>query len=123
MSNDEYVWGRGEGADTLTDAGGTDRLNVLAGVAADQLWLRHVGNNLTLSVIGTSDTFTVNGWYSSAANQVESFQLSDGKTLLASQVQSLVDAMAAFTPPAAGQTMLPAGYQASLQPVIAANWA
>ncbi|OYY65258.1 MAG: hypothetical protein B7Y51_03145 [Burkholderiales bacterium 28-67-8] len=30
-SNDVYAWGRGEGADTLSDAGGIDRLEVLPG--------------------------------------------------------------------------------------------
>lgn len=123
LSNEVYVWGRGEGADMLTDAGGTDRLDVLAGVAENQVWLRKVGNNLELSVIGTSDSLTINGWYSGAANQVESFRLADGQALLASQVQQLVDAMAAFVPPAPGQTSLPANYHAALNPVIAPSWA
>ena len=122
-SNDIYVWGRTQGIDTLSDSGGTDRLNVLSGVTANQLWLRHVGNNLEISVIGTTDKFTVNNWYTSAANQVESVKLSDGKTLAASNVDNLVNAMASFTPPAAGQTTLPANYQTALNPVIAANWA
>ena len=123
-SNDTYIWGLGEGADTLSDAGGTDQLSVLAGVTADQLWLRHVGNNLELSVIGTADKFTINNWYTATANQVESVRLSDGKTLLASKVESLVQAMAnGLTPPALGQTTLPANYQTALNPVIAANWA
>jgi len=121
-SHDIYVWGRGDGADTLTDAGGNDRLDLLAGVSADQLWFRRVGNNLEMSVIGSTDRFTINGWYTSAANQVETFRLSDGQTLLASQVQQLVNAMAAFAPPAAGQSTLPPDYAATLQPVIAANW-
>jgi hypothetical protein len=30
--------------------------------------------------------------------------------------------MAAFAPPAAGQTTLPDDYRTALQPVIAANW-
>jgi hypothetical protein len=30
--------------------------------------------------------------------------------------------MAAFAPPAAGQTSLPPNYQTALNPVIAANW-
>ena len=47
---------------------------------------------------------------------------SDGKVLLDSQVQNLVQAMAAFAPPAAGQTTLNASQQAALAPVIAANW-
>jgi hypothetical protein len=42
--------------------------------------------------------------------------------LLDSQVQSLVSAMAAFAPPAAGQTTLTVSYQNALGGVIAANW-
>ena len=122
-SDDLYNWGRSGGADTLTDSGGTDRIDILAGVTEDQVWLRKVGNNLELSVIGTSDRLTINGWYASTANQVESFKLSDGQALQASQVQQLVDAMAAFAPPAAGQTTLPANYQTALNPVIAPSWA
>jgi len=122
-SSDVYVWGRGEGADVLTDSGGTDRLDLLAGVTEGQIWLRQVGSNLELSVIGTTDRLTMNGWYANPANRVESFRLSDGQALLASQVQQLVDAMAAFAPPAAGQTTLPANYQTALNPVIAPSWA
>lgn len=44
------------------------------------------------------------------------------KCITDAKVQSLVDAMAAFSPPSAGQTTLPAGYQTALNPVIAANW-
>ena len=121
-SNDVYAWGRGEGADTLSDAGGIDRLEVLPGVTEDQLWLRRVGSNLELSVIGTADRLTINGWYTNPAKRIESFQLADGQALQATQVQRLVDAMAAFAPPAAGQTTLPPAYQSALQPVIAPNW-
>ncbi|TXT35919.1 MAG: putative rtx family calcium-binding cytotoxins and bacteriocins protein, partial [Comamonadaceae bacterium] len=46
----------------------------------------------------------------------------DGKTLLDSQVQNLVSAMAGFAPPPAGQTTLSAAYQNTLAPVLAANW-
>ena len=42
--------------------------------------------------------------------------------LLDTQVENLVAAMAAFAPPAAGQTTLSQSYQDALQPVIAANW-
>ena len=121
-SNDTYVWGRGEGADTLTDSGGTDQLSILAGVAADQVWLRRVSNNLEVSVIGTTDKFTITNWYASTGNQVESMVLSDSRSLSASKVQGLVDAMASFTPPAQGQTTLPANYQTSLATAIATSW-
>jgi Ca2+-binding RTX toxin-like protein len=81
-----------------------------------------VPNNLDVSIIGTSDKFTLTNWYLGNQYHVEQFKTSDGKTLLDSQVQSLVDAMAGFAPPAAGQTTLSASYAASLNPVIAANW-
>jgi hypothetical protein len=42
--------------------------------------------------------------------------------LLESHVQQLVDAMAAFNPPALGHASLPASYQQQLTPVLAANW-
>jgi hypothetical protein len=94
------------------------RLDVLPGVTEDQLWLRRVGANLELSVIGTTDSLTINGWYASPGKQIESFHLSDGQALQAGRVQQLVDAMAAFAPPSAGQTSLPQPYQTALQPVI-----
>jgi hypothetical protein len=53
---------------------------------------------------------------------VEQFKTSDGKTLLDSQVQNLVSAMAAFAPPSAGTVNLSAAYASQLAPVIAANW-
>jgi Ca2+-binding RTX toxin-like protein len=121
-TTDVYVWGRDQGADTLSDAGGIDRIDVLPGVTEDQLWLRRVGKNLELSVIGTADSLTINGWYASPGKQIESFHLSDGQALQAGRVQQLVDAMAAFAPPSAGQTSLPQPYQTALQPVIAPNW-
>jgi hypothetical protein len=43
-------------------------------------------------------------------------------TLIDSNVENLVNAMASFAPPAAGQTTLPTDYQTSLAPVLAANW-
>ncbi len=41
---------------------------------------------------------------------------------MVSPVKNLVVAMAAFAPPTAGQTTLPASYEESLNPVIVANW-
>jgi Ca2+-binding RTX toxin-like protein len=121
-SADTYQWGRDQGQDVVTDSGGNDRLQVLAGVTADQLWLQHLGNDLDVKVIGTGDDILIKNWYGSTSNRIETFVLSDGKTLLAADVQKLVNAMASFSPPADGQTTLPTNYQGSLLPVIASNW-
>jgi Ca2+-binding RTX toxin-like protein len=126
FGNDTYLFGRGAGLDTVIDndatVGNTDVLSIGAGVAANQVWLRRIGLDLEVSVIGTNDKSTISYWYADKAHHVEQFKTADGKVLLDSQVDVLVSAMAAFAPPAAGQSTLPANYQAALNPVIAANW-
>lgn len=81
--NDTYLFARGDDADVASDndtaACNSDLAQFAAGIANDQLWFPHVGNNL-------------------------------------------VQAMAAFAPPSAGQTTLPPAYQTALAPVLAANW-
>lgn len=122
-SNDVYRFGRGDGQDTIVDYGGSaDRIELGSDIAADQLWFQRSGSSLVVSVIGTTDRITVNSWYSSDAYKVETLQLANGQTLASTQVQALVDAMASFAPPAAGQTTLPPNYQSSLGGVIASSW-
>ncbi|WP_122317458.1 calcium-binding protein [Pseudomonas cichorii] len=124
--NDTYILGRGYGVDTVVEndstSGNTDVARFMDGIATDQLWFRKVSNNLEVSVIGTSDALVIKDWYTGAATHVEQFKTSNGKTLLDTKVQGLVDAMAAFSPPAAGQLTLPDNYKEQLSPVIAANW-
>jgi Ca2+-binding RTX toxin-like protein len=124
--NDTYVFGRGYGIDTVVEndatVGDTDIAQFLSGVITDQLWFRHVGNNLQVSIIGTSDKMNISNWYTDEANRIKQFVTADGRQLLDTQVENLVSAMASFSPPAAGQTTLPQNYQDALAPVLAANW-
>lgn len=120
MSADTMAGGAGD--DTDATAGVQDQLLFGSDIAAEQIWLRQSGNNLEISLIGTGDKVTVANWYLGQDHHVEVLKLADGRQLLDSQVQSLVQAMAAFAPPAAGQTTLPDSFAAALSPVIAANW-
>ncbi|WP_310601125.1 calcium-binding protein, partial [Desulfobulbus sp.] len=124
--NDTYLFGRGYGSDTIIEndatAGNTDVARFLADITEDQLWFARVGNNLEVSVIGTTDTLNIRNWYAGSQYHVEQFQTANNKVLLNSQVDALVSAMASFTPPASGQTTLPPEHQAALAPVLAANW-
>ena len=70
----------------------------------------------------TSDKFIVQDWYAGSANRVEQFRTADNRLLIENRVENLVQAMAAFAPPASGQSTLPQNYQDALAPVIAANW-
>ncbi|WP_462386740.1 putative Ig domain-containing protein [Acidovorax sp. Q11] len=122
---DTYFMEAGTGQDTIVENDSTSNVTDLlqwgSNVRHDQIWLRKAGNNLEVSVIGTSDKAIVKDWYVGSSRRVEQIW-ANGKVLTDAKVQSLVDAMAAFSPPSAGQTALPAGYQTALNPVIAANW-
>jgi Ca2+-binding RTX toxin-like protein len=126
LGSDTYIFGRGFGLDKISENDATllnqDRVNFLDGIAAEQLWMRKIGNSLEISVIGTTDKLTVNNWYLGGAYHIEQLQLANGLTLLDSQVQNLVNAMASLTPPPLGQTSLTAANANVLAPVFAANW-
>ena len=115
----------GDGHDVInnTDAGnGNDKVLFDAGIGADQLWLRQLGNDLEISIIGRADSIKVQNWYSDETKRVDSFELAEGNVLLASEVQNLVAAMSAFTPPSMGQTSLTSAQHQALDVVIATNW-
>jgi hypothetical protein len=99
-----------------------DQLHFGEGISIDQLWFRQVGGDLEVSLLGGDDRVRIAGWYEDVSRRVESFQTADGGQLLDGQVQALVDAMAGFSPPAPGETQLPAAYREALAPVLAANW-
>ena len=123
--NDTYMFARGDGRDLIQDyqtSANTDRLIFGEDIAADQLWFGRSGNHLQVNVIGTDDRVTIDNWYAGAAYRVEEFHAGDGAILLHGQVDALVQAMAAFAPPAAGETSLPGHYRETLDAVIAANW-
>jgi Ca2+-binding RTX toxin-like protein len=126
VGNDTYVLGRGTGADVIGEddaaPGNIDVLLFEPGVSIEQLWLQRLGTALELSVIGANDRVLLENWYSGNQYHLEQFKTSEGKILLDTQVQNLVDAMAAFSPPALGQTSLSEDYRNALVPVLAASW-
>ena len=94
--------------DTDTTVGNKDTLQLGADVANDQLWFSQAGNNLEIQIIGTNDRMVITNWFGGNANHVEEVKAGDGKTLTDTNVQNLVTAMAAMTPPPFGQTTLTA---------------
>jgi hypothetical protein len=105
-------------------ASGQTQTDELSFTEADsnQLWFSRSGNDLLVSVIGTSSDVDISNWYSTGSNNVQLFSAADGKVLSNNQIDALVNAMASFAPPAAGATTLPDSYQSQLQPIISANW-
>jgi Ca2+-binding RTX toxin-like protein len=123
--DDLYRFDRHDGRDLILDADPApnhDRIGFGEAIRHDQLWFNRVGNDLTIELIGTRDEVTVQNWYASTDNQIEALQSGDGYTLLNTQVDQLVQAMAAFSPPASGELDLPPRLQSQLEPALAANW-
>lgn len=125
--NDTYLFERGGGRDVIQDQDGTwfnSDLLKISDATSRQLWFSRSGDNLDISVIGTTDRVTIDGWYASSKNRVEKITaLGDNKTLSYTKVNALVSAMSAFAPPAEGQTTLPTNVQSSLSKVLASSWA
>jgi len=80
-------------------------------------------NDLRLTIHGSSDQITVQNWYIGSSNRIETIQAGNGQTLLSTQVDQLIQAMAGFTQ----QTGLTWDQGIDQQPqdvqaVLAASW-
>ena len=128
--NDTYVFGLGYGQDVIVDQdatpGNTDVLSFTSGIVPLHLWFQRVHNDLQISVMSTTDKVTIQDWYKGSQNQIELIR-AGGQTLLNTQVDRLVQAMATFVPTVSGQSPVTDMYQMAcaqinLSPVIAASW-
>jgi hypothetical protein len=126
--NDTYLVNRGEGHDTLSDTDGTagnaDTLRYGATINPLDLVLSRQANDLRIAVYGSADQVTVQNWYGGASNQVETIQAGNGQTLVSTQVNQLIEAMAAFTTANNGMAWDQgiASKPEEVQAVIAASW-
>lgn len=79
--NDTYRFGRGSGQDSISEQGGTDIVELGAGISASNVALSRAGWDLVLSVNGTSDRLTFNGYFERTENTVEQIRFADGVTV------------------------------------------
>lgn len=123
--SDTYVFAAGDGQDVINNLSNTpdtdtDALSI-EGIVREDLWLSRQGNNLVIDVTGSEDSITIRDWYANTAQQLDVIQ-AGGSSLYANQVDSLVNAMAAFGAPAGGEIDLNPLQRDQLNAVIAANW-
>ncbi|WP_053144697.1 calcium-binding protein [Pseudomonas sp. P97.38] len=123
---DTYLFNRGDGQDTVNEYdpgyGMSDTLALGTDLSPQDLWFRRSGSDLEISVVGGDEKLTVSNWYQGGVYHIEAMKLSDGKTLLDSQVQSLVDTMASFGVAPGAETTITTDQRAQLDSVLAANW-
>ncbi|NOS81120.1 MAG: calcium-binding protein, partial [Nitrospira sp.] len=133
LGNDTYQVDRGEGQDTIVENDGTvgnsDSLLYGATINPLDLVLSQQANSLRIAIHGSTDRVTIQNWFSQPDTaQVETIQAGNGQTLLSTEVDQLIQAMAAFTSntglswDAASGGAGTAGQQAEFQGIIAASW-
>ena len=122
--SDMYLYNRGGGQDTVIDnAGAADSILFEATINPMDLVLSRQTNDLRLAIHGSTDQVTIQNWYGGATNQTEMIQAGNGQTLLNTQVNQLIQAMASFSQQT-GLTWDQAIDQRpqEVQTVLAANW-
>lgn len=123
--NDTFLYSRGGGQDRVIDnSGASDILAFGATINPLDLVLTRQVNDLRLAIHGSTDSVTIQNWYTSpTTNQIEDLQAGNGQHLLNTKVDQLIQAMAAF-----GQQTGLTWDQAidqrpqDVQTVLAANW-
>ncbi|WP_417585648.1 calcium-binding protein [Pelagibacterium sp.] len=122
--SDIYHFAAGDGQDkidNLSSAATDNDILVIEGRAHSELWLSRQGNDLIIDLEGSDDSLTVLDWYANASQQLDSIQAA-GSTLYATEVDNLVNAMAAFGAPVGGEISLNQSQRDQVNAVIAANW-
>ncbi|WP_047683961.1 MULTISPECIES: S8 family serine peptidase [Xenorhabdus] len=112
----------GHGSNKLEFNGDMGNLVLGKDISLDNLRFQHAGQDLQISVIGSKQEVTLHNWYASSPERPASIMVGDGHRLMDSEVEHLVQAMAAFAPSAPATTMFSDVEQQRLQPVLAANW-
>ncbi|HEY3476162.1 MAG TPA: putative Ig domain-containing protein [Anaerolineales bacterium] len=126
--NDLYNFSLGDGQDSINDSdalsGNQDRLLFGQTINPLDLVISRQANDLRLAIHDTSDSVTIQNWYTNRiANQIEDLQAANGQHLLNTQVDQLIQAMASFSQQT-GLTWDQAIDQRpqEVQTVLAASW-
>jgi Ca2+-binding RTX toxin-like protein len=103
-----------------------DTLEFGAYIAPEELWFQRKsesdGIHLEVSRIGSNnEKITIKNWFDNDC-RIEKIKIYGGKSITDNNIDQLVNAMAAFSPPALGQETLPSNYQQTLTPIITAAW-
>ena len=77
LGNDLYRFARGDGRDTIVDAGGTDAIEFTTGVTAADISVVQVGGDIELRVGDDGGRIRILGGFSTAA-RIESVRFADG---------------------------------------------
>jgi len=78
LGNDTYIFGKGYGQDVVFDYSGSDSIQMGTGIKASDVTVTRDDSNLYLSINGSDDKLTLQGWYLTSDFQVERVVFADG---------------------------------------------
>lgn len=93
-SNDTYLFHKGDGQDTINDAGGADIIQFGSNVSKNNIALFMDGSDLVLSY-GNNDTITIQN-QDASNNQIETIKLADNTYLSNTDVNTLIQTMTSY---------------------------
>jgi VCBS repeat-containing protein len=88
--NDRYEFNLGDGADTIVDASGLDTLFVGGNLIEANLEGFRVGNDMLISVMGTTDSITLTNWFAQGQG-VQRIEFADGSFLDTVGIEGLLN--------------------------------
>ena len=99
--NDTYVFSKGDGKDTIydQDSNPDNKDRIQLGYDILNTVFKRDGSNLCIGFADSTDTITINNWYSGSSYQIEEIKSSDNRNITNVQLQLMIDAMAAYTSP------------------------
>lgn len=122
--DDRFEFTAGDGADVLLNRDASpdsvDSLSLL-NLQFDQLWFSRRKKHLVIDVIGSPDQVRINNWYAADRHKLDMIS-TENHTLYANQVDSLVNAMAAFDVPRGSVATTVQDTSDTLQPLLTSVW-
>jgi Ca2+-binding RTX toxin-like protein len=93
--DDAYIFDAASGSDRIVDASGRNA-TFITGVSRENLWLRRVGDDLSIAVIGGDSTITIDNYYAaSGASTMRQVSL-ESESLFLRYAEPLIAAMSAY---------------------------
>lgn len=93
--DDVYLFEAGDGNDVINDTSGDDIVSL--GQSYLDTIFSQVGDDLQITVAGSSDSITVSSWFTNSSSQIEMVEGLDGSLISNTQIELLIQAMATYS--------------------------
>ena len=94
--DDIYLFGKGDGVDTIYDYHGNDTIKFKEGISKEDITFVVADGNLSIKY-GDSDAITINGYKNSSSYQIEKIELKNGSFITNSQINKIIQDINAYT--------------------------